>query len=357
MSIDVMELDQERVQAFQGLAVAEAAVAQSAACCYLGDVLGLYAAMSGAGPMTPAELAERTRTRERYVREWLANQAAGGYVVYHPETGTFELPDEHAAVLADPDSPAFVGGIYPVMSAVWASVDVVAEAFRSGDGVGWHEHDPRLFGGIERLFGPLYRHQLVQDWIPALDGVAERLTAGGRVADIGCGHGVSTIVLAQAYPASRFTGYDLHAASMEAARRAAAEAGVEDRVSFEVAAADDHDGRDHDLVCFFDCLHDMGDPVGAATHARASLAEDGALLVVEPAAGDDLADNLNPISRLFYSGSVFLCTPNSLAQSGGLGLGAQAGEARLRQVLTDAGFGRVRVAARTPFNLVIEARP
>ncbi len=357
MGIDLTKLDPTKVEEFQGLAVSEAAAAESAACCYLGDALGLYEAMAGAGRLTATELAERTGTHQRYVAEWLANQAAGGYVIHHAEDTTFELPDEHAAVLADPASPAYLPGIYAVIAAAWASVDRVADAFRSGDGVGWHEHDPRLFGGVERLFAPLYRHQLVQDWIPALDGVQERLRAGARVADIGCGHGASTVVLAQAYPGSRFTGFDYHAESIAAASKSAAEAGVGDRVGFEVAPADSFPGGGYDLVCFFDCLHDMGDPVAAATHAREALADDGTLLVVEPQAGDELADNLNPISRLFYAGSVFLCTPSSLAQHGAMGLGAQAGESRLRAVLTDAGFTRVRLATQTPFNLVIEARP
>ena len=357
MSIDHATLDQERVEEFQGLAVAEAAAAESAACVYLGDMLGLYEAMTGAGPLTSTELAERTDTHERYVREWLANQASGGYVLYHPDDGTFELPDEHAAVLADPDSPAYVSGIFPIIAAAWASADRAVDAFRTGDGVGWHEHDPRLFHGVERIFAPLYRHQLVQDWIPALDGVHERLTAGAQVADVGCGHGASTIVLAGSYPASRFTGFDYHAESIAAASKAAAEAGVGDRVGFEVAAADSFPGDGYDLVCFFDCLHDMGDPVAAAARAREALADDGTLLLVEPQAGDDLADNLDPISRLFYAGSVFLCTPSSLAQPGATGLGAQAGPTRLLDVLARAGFTRRRVATETPFNLVIEARP
>jgi len=357
MTIDHTTLDQQRLEAFQGLAVAEAAAAESAACCYLGDVLGLYTAMAGAGPLTAIDLAERTDTHPRYVREWLANQASGGYVRYHAADGTFELPDEHAAVLADPSGPVDVTGIYPIIAAAWASADRAVDAFRTGAGIGWHEHDPRLYHGVERIFAPLYRHQLVQDWIPALDGVHERLAAGGRVADVGCGHGASTIVLAEAYPASRFTGFDPHGASIATAAKSAAEAGVGDRVGFEVAAADSLPGDGYDLVCFFDCLHDMGDPVAAARRAREALAEDGTVLVVEPQAADDLADNLNPISRLFYAGSVFLCTPSSLAQDGATALGAQAGPSQLLEVLAEAGFGHREIATETPFNLIIEARP
>ena len=352
-----MSIDQTKLEEFLGTAVAEAAAAESAACCYIGDVLGLYEAMAGAGPLTAAELAARTGTHERYVHEWLANQAAGGYVTYDADRGTFELPAEHAAVLADADSPTYLSGIFEVIAAVWAGADRTVEAFRSGEGVGWHEHDPRLFGGVERIFAPIYRSQLVQEWIPALDGLDERLAAGARVADVGCGHGASTVTMAQAYPAARFVGFDYHAESIATAAKAAAHAGVGDRAAFEVASADSFGGDGYDLVCFFDCLHDMGDPVRAAAHARDALADDGTLLLVEPMAGDDLADNLNPVSRLFYAGSVFLCTPSSLAQDGALGLGAQAGEARLREVLAAAGFTHTRRAAATPFNLVIEARP
>ncbi len=357
MSADVTDIDQTKVEAFQETLVTEAAATGSAVCCYIGDALGLYEAMAGAGALTPAELAARTDTHERYIREWLANQAAGGYVVYDPDLGTFELPAEHAAVLADPDSPAYAAGLIATLMAASASADRVAAAFRSGEGVSWHEHDPRVLGGISRLNGPLYRHNLVEEWIPALDGVHERLAAGARVADVGCGHGASTIVLAQAYPASRFVGFDSHAESIAAASTAAAQAGVGDRVAFEVATSDGFSGDGYDLVCFFDCLHDMGDPVAAAAHARKVLAGDGTLLVVEPAAGDDLADNLHPIGRLFYAGSVLLCTPSSLAQKEAVALGGQAGPRRLREILTEAGFTRSRVATSDAFSLVLEARP
>jgi 2-polyprenyl-3-methyl-5-hydroxy-6-metoxy-1,4-benzoquinol methylase len=269
MSTDVAEIDQTKVEAFQETLITEAAASLSAACCHIGDVLGLYEAMAGAGPLTAAELADRTGTHERYIREWLANQAAGGYLTYDTDRGTFELPAEHAAVLAEPDSPAYAAGLITTIAAASASADRVAAAFRSGAGVSWHEHDPRVLDGIARINAPMYRHELVSEWIPALDGVGERLAAGARVADVGCGHGTSTIAMAHAYPASRFVGFDSHAESIAAASTAAAQAGIGDRVAFEVAAADGFRGDGYDLVCFFDCLHDMGAPLAAApTPAR-----------------------------------------------------------------------------------------
>ncbi|MGH3886130.1 MAG: class I SAM-dependent methyltransferase [Pseudonocardiaceae bacterium] len=355
-------MDHNKVEEFLGRAVSEMATVEAAATAYLGDQLGLYQALAGAGPMTSDELAECTGTQERLVREWCHAQVAGGYLDYDsnggdPAVATFELPPEHAAVLADPDSPVYLAGILEIAAAMWASTDRVAAAFRDGGGVGWHEHDPRLFRGVERLFGPIYRHQLVAEWIPALDGVEDKLRAGARIADIGCGHGVSTITLAQAFPASTITGFDYHEPSIEVARKAATEAGVSDRARFEVVAAAAFPGGGYDLICLFDCLHDMGDPVGAARHARAALTDDGTVLLVEPKAGDDLTENLNPVSRLYYAGSVFLCTPSSLAQDGAHGLGAQAGQARLAEVFREAGFTRFRRATETPFNLVLEARP
>ena len=325
-------MDQSKMEAFLGKAVSEMAVVEAAATAYLGDRLGLYAALAAAGPLTSVALAERTQTQERLVREWCHGQVAGGYLEHDPAAGTFTLPPEHAVVLADPDSPVYIAGILEIAAAMWAGADRVAAAFREGGGVGWHEHDPRLFRGVERLFGPIYRHQLVPQWIPALDGVEDKLLAGARVADVGCGHGVSTIVLAKAYPASTIVGIDSHEASIDEARKAAAEAGVGDRVGFEVADAAALPGTGYDLVCFFDCLHDMGDPVGAARRARAALASDGTVLLVEPRAADDLAGNINPVSRLYYAGSVFLCTPSALAQDGAHALGGQAGEARLAEV-------------------------
>ena len=260
-------------------------------------------------------------------------------------------------MLADDNSSVFIGGLFEVIAAMWASADRIADAFRTGEGVGWHEHDHRLFHGVERLFGPLYRGNLTTQWIPALDGVETRLHEGARVADVGCGHGVSTILMAQAYPNSTFYGFDYHEESIEAAKKAAAEAGVEDRVTFETATAKDFPGSGYDLICFFDCLHDMGDPVSAAAYAREALSEAGTVMLVEPIAGDNVEDNFNPVGRLYYAGSTFLCTPSSLAQEVGLGLGAQAGEARLGQVMSDAGYSHFRRATETPMNLVLEARP
>ena len=348
--------DEEKLNAFIGTIVGELGAATSAVLVRIGDRLGLYKAMAGAGPLSSAELAERTGTAERYVREWLANQAAGGYVSYDAATGRYELPDEHAMVLADENSPMLMLGGFDFAATFFADEDRILDAFRTGYGVGWHEHDPRLYPGCERFFRPLYNGSLVQSWIPALDGVADKLAVGARVADVGCGHGSSTLVLAEAFPNSTFVGYDYHDASIAAARKAAAQAGVTDRVRFEVAGAKDFPGS-YDLVCFFDCLHDMGDPVGAASHVRDALAPDGTWLLVEPMAGDRTEDNLNPVGRLYYAGSVMLCTPSSLAQEVGLGLGNQVGEKRLAELLTEAGFSHVRRATETPFNLILEVRP
>jgi SAM-dependent methyltransferase len=352
-----MEIDQARLEGFLVSFTADAAAAQSAVCAYVGDTLGLYTAMAGAGPLTSDELAQRTDTHERYVREWLSNQAAGGYVIHDPDAGTFELPPEQASVLADPHSPVFLSGVFQLTGAMWAGADRLVDAFRSGEGVGWEEHDHRLYQGVERLYAPMYRTQLVDAWIPALDGVEERLRAGSRVADIGCGHGVSTIAMAQAFPASRFIGFDYHAPSIAAAAKAAAQAGVGDRVAFEIADADALPDDEFDLVAMFDCLHDMGDPIGVAAHVRDRLTPDGTLLLVEPMAGDDLTENLHPIGRMAYAVSTAVCTPTSLAQDGACGLGTQAGQARLTEVLTEAGFSHVRRAAATPFNLILEVRP
>ena len=323
----------------------------------IGDKLGLYKALAGAGGLTPAELAARTKTSERYVREWCSAQAAAGYLTYEPSGGRFTLPDAHAAALADEDSPACVLGGFQGMTAATLVAPRMIEAFRTGKGVGWHEHDPELFTGVERFFRPGYNAHLANEWIPALDGVVTKLERGARVADIGCGHGASSVILAKAFPKSTFIGFDYHAPSVDAARQRAEAAGVADRLRFEVASAKSFPGTGYDLVAFFDCLHDMGDPVGAARHVRGSLDKDGTWLLVEPFAGDRVEENLNPVGRVFYSVSTLVCTPASLSQEVGLALGAQAGEARLQAVLREAGFTRVRRATETPFNLVIEARP
>jgi SAM-dependent methyltransferase len=291
------------------------------------------------------------------VREWLRNQAAGGYVSYDPESDRYTLPDEHALALADEDSPFYVLGVYDSIASLFADEDKIREAFRSGEGMGWHEHDARLFRGTERFFRPGYRAHLVSEWIPALEGMQEKLERGATVADVGCGHGASTVVMAEAFPNSQFIGFDYHAESIERAREAASEAGVAERASFEVASAKDYPRSHYDLVCVFDCLHDMGDPVGAARHVRESLAPDGAWMIVEPFANDRVEENLNPVGRVFYGASTVICTPSSLAQEVGLALGAQAGEAQLAEVLKEGGFGRVRRASETPFNLILEARP
>jgi SAM-dependent methyltransferase len=352
-------MDEAKLEQFMGQAVTDLGAAISGLMVYLGDALGLYKAMAGAGPLTPAEVAERTGTDERHVREWLNNQAAGGYVTYDPASGRFELPEEQALALADDDSPVFLPGGFVGIAAAWAGSERFVEAFRTGKGVGWDEQDPRLFKGTERFFRPGYRAHLVPEWIPALDGVEEKLTAGATVADVGCGHGTSTILMAQAFPASRFTGFDYHGPSIEAARKAAAETGVADRVRFEVAGAKDYpkEGSGYDLVCFFDCLHDMGDPTGAAAHTREVMAADGTVMLVEPFAGDRPEENHTLIGRAFYGFSTVICTMASKAQEVGLALGAQAGEARLGEVFREAGFSRFRRATETPFNLVLEAKP
>jgi SAM-dependent methyltransferase len=350
-------IDEAKLQAFMGQAVTDMGAVISAPLMMIGEKLGLYKAMAHAGPLTPAEVAERAGASERYVREWLGNQAAGGYVTYDPEGERYTLPDEHALALADEDSPFYILGMYDSIASLYADEDQILEAFRSGEGMGWHEHDHRLFRGTERFFRPGYRANLVDQWIPALDGVHEKLEAGARVADIGCGHGASTIIMAQAFPKSEFFGFDYHGASIERAREAAREAGVADRINFAVASAKDYPGEAHDLACVFDCLHDMGDPVGAARHVLDTLAADGTWMIVEPFAGDRVEENLNPVGRVFYGASTVICTPASLAQEVGLALGAQAGEARLTDVLTEGGFTRVRRATETPFNLILEARP
>ena len=351
-----MAIDQEKFQQLMQNALQEAAATYHAALVVIGDKLGLYKALAAAEGLTSAELAERTGTAERYVREWLASQTAGGYVTYDTANGRYGLTPEQAYALTDPNGPD-LPGLFCVSSSVHRIEEKITAAFRTGQGVGWHEHHALLFHGVERFFRPGYAANLVQSWIPALEGVEAKLRRGARVADVGCGRGATTIIMAQAYPNSTVVGFDYHLPSIERAREAARETGVEDRVVFEVAKAKEYPGTDYDLVAFFDCLHDMGDPVGAGAHVRNTLRPDGTWLIVEPYAGDTLEENLTPVGRLYYSASTMVCTPASLAQEVGLALGAQAGEARLREVVTAAGFSRFRRATETPFNLVLEARP
>lgn len=352
-----MAIQQAKLDSFLGRALGDMGASMSAVLVIIGDKLGLYRAMAGAGPIGSADLATRTGTAERYVREWLRAQAAGGYVEYDAATDRYHLPEEQAFCLADENSPLFLHGAFQIIAAAFADEPKVTRAFLTGNGVGWHEHDPGLFEGTERFFRPGYNANLISAWIPALDGVQKRLEAGAVVADVGCGHGASTLIMAKAYPKSRFVGFDYHDASILRARQLAVRAGVEDRVTFRVARAQDFPGDGYDFVTFFDCLHDMGDPVGAAAHVRKALKPDGTWMIVEPNAHDEIEKNLNPVGRMFYSASTLICTPASLAQEVGLGLGAQAGEKRLREVVQQGGFTRVRRATETPFNMVLEARP
>jgi SAM-dependent methyltransferase len=345
-------MDETKLMEFVHKAVADVGTVLGGSMTVLGDRLGLYKAMAGAGPLTAGELAERTGTVERYVREWLAAQAATGYVVYDGD-GRFSLPDEHAIPLTDEASPACVIGAFETALASVHSTDRLTAAFRTGQGVGWGEHHHDLYEGCERFFRPGYQAALISAWLPALDGVVPKLEAGARVADVGCGHGASTVLMAEPFPASTFSGFDTHEPSIAAARKRAAAAGVGDRTRFEVATAQDFPGR-YDLVCFFDCPHDMGDPVGACAHVRSAIEPEGTLLLVEPMAGDRVEDNLNPVGAAYYGFSTLLCTPNSLSQDVGAALGAQAGEARLRDTATAAGFASVRRVAETPFNMVLE---
>jgi 2-polyprenyl-3-methyl-5-hydroxy-6-metoxy-1,4-benzoquinol methylase len=349
-------IDEERLDELVETSLVDLGATVHAALAVVGDELGLYAALDEAGPLTSAELAERTGTTERYVREWLRSQAAGEYVTYDPETGRYDLTPEQAYVLADEESPVFVPGAFQLVTSLTSVEPDLREAFRTGEGVGWHEHDEDVFHGTERFFGPAYGTFLL-DWIEALDGVAERLEAGGSVVDVGCGHGAPTIRIAEAYPEATVRGVDYHEASVEVARERAEQAGVADRVEFEVSTARAYDGADYDLVTMFNCYHDVGDPVGVAAHVRETLADDGAWMIVEPYAEDRLEDNLTPFGRLAYAVSTVACTPNSLSQEVGYGMGAQAGEGETRAVVTEGGFGRVRRAAETKTSLVFEAKP
>jgi SAM-dependent methyltransferase len=341
------------IEAAVGRTIADLGAAFSGVLVNIGRRLGLYKAMAEIGACTPEQLAESTGIRERYVREWLNNQAAGGYVRYEPESRRYTLPAAQAMVLAVEDSPVYMAPAFEVAASFWLDEERILETFRSGEGLGWHEHNERLFCGTEMFFRTGYRTHLVADWLPALGGVIERLQAGARVADVGCGHGASTIVMARAFPESEFVGIDYHADSIATACRRALDAGV-DNVRFEVATANDYGGRNLDLVCFMDCLHDLGDPMGALVHARDALKQDGKVMLVEPYAGDAVEENLNPIGRLFYAASAMACTPNSLSQDVGLALGAQAGEEKLRRLARQAGFRDLRLATRTPVNLVLE---
>lgn len=350
------EPDLQKLDTLVGRLVGDVGAAVSGALVVLGDHLGIFKAMADGAPVRAQELAAKTGVKERYLREWLSAQAAADYVTYHEETDRFSLTPEQAMVFAEENSPAFFVGAFEVVQSMWMDEPKIADAFRTGRGVGWHEHSTCLFRGTERFFRPGYNSHLVAEWIPSLDGVEEKLKAGANVADVGCGHGASTILMAKAYPASRFTGFDYHGPSIEKAKLAAQDAGVADRVGFEQSSAAEYPGRDYDMIAMFDCLHDMGDPVGAGQHVRETLAENGTWLIVEPFAHDHLKDNLNPVGRVFYGASTMICTPASLSQEVGLGLGAQAGELKLRKVALDAGFSHFRRATETPFNMVFEVR-
>lgn len=343
-------------EVFAGQVVSDVAATMSGVMTVIGHKLGLYKAMAGAGALTSQQLAEKTGLAERYVREWLNNQTAGGYIAYDPATRGYTLPPAHVPVVADPESPVFLVPALEVAASLWLDEEQIANVFRTGEGIAWGAHHHRLFCGSESLFRPGYKAFLVSNWIAALDGVEQKLTRGAEVADVGCGHGASTIILARAFPNSTFVGFDSHGESIETARRRASEAGVTQNIRFETVDARSYPGRDYDLICFMDCLHDMGDPIGAARHAAARLKPDGSVLLVEPAAGNAIEDNINPVSRLYYAASTAVCTPCSLSQDVGLALGAQAGERRLSEVMQEAGFATVRRAAATPFNIVLEAR-
>ena len=351
-----MELNEEKLHEFLGKMVVEMGAAANGALILLGDKLGLYKKLSSNGPMTSEQLADATRTTERYVREWLSAQAASGFVEYQEENEMFSMTPEQSAVFADEESPVLMTGAFYAISSMYHDAPNIEHAFKSGEGVSWGDHDSCLFCGTEKFFRPSYKANLISNWIPSLNGVSEKLENGGKVADVGCGHGVSTMVMAQAFPKSQFIGYDFHEPSIIHATKMAKEHGI-DNISFQVATAKNFPGNGFDLVAFFDCLHDMGDPVGACNHVLKSLKSDGTCLIVEPFANDTLAENLNPVGRAMYSFSTMICTPSSISQEVGLGLGAQAGEKRLRNVALSGGFSQFRRASETPFNLILEARP
>lgn len=351
------QVDAQKLEQFVFRAVEEVGATLNCAQVVMGDKLGLYRALADGEGLTSEELASRAGVAERYVREWLNAQAAGGYVEYEPERGAYRLPPEQAVALTDESSPAFLPGFFQLALGTAIDSPRITEAARGGEGVGWHEHNHDVFDGCERFFRPGYNASLIPAWLPALDGVVAKLEAGAKVADVGCGHGSSTILMAEAFPSSTFIGSDYHSGSIETARGRAESAGLAGRVRFETADSTTEQGEGYDLVTMFDCLHDMGDPVGAAAQVRRMLAPDGTWMIVEPMAGDRIEDNLNPVGRAFYGFSTFLCTPASLSQDVGLALGAQAGEAKIGEVVAEGGFTRFRRAAETPFNLVFEARP
>jgi SAM-dependent methyltransferase len=354
--MDAPVIDQTKLDSFVMRAVSDLSAGYGGVMVSLGAKLGLYKAMAGAGPISSKELAARAGCAVRYVREWLNAQVAGGYVDYHAVSDTYELSPEQAMVLADEDSPVFIPHAWNVPASMWFDEGKAIEAFRTGKGMAWGEHDGRLFCGVAAFYRNAYRGSLVSQWLPALDGVVERLDAGITVADVGCGYGHSTLLMAEAFPRSRFHGFDVHSDSIEEARRNAAEAGLTERVAFEVARAVDYSGKSYGLICFFDCLHDMGDPLAAARHAAKVLAPEGTVMLVEPFANDRVEDNISPVARLYYAASTTICCAHAISEGGHLVLGAQAGEGRLAEVFRKAGFTRFRRAAETPFNLILEAR-
>jgi 2-polyprenyl-3-methyl-5-hydroxy-6-metoxy-1,4-benzoquinol methylase len=356
-TIEEQQLDVDKLMSFVFRAVDEVGATLNTALVVMGDRLGLYRALAGAGPLTPAELAQRTGTAERYVREWLNQQAAGGFVEYEADSGRYSLPPEQAVALTDESSPAYLPGFFQIALGSVIDSPRITEVAKSGKGIGWGDHVHDVHEGCERFFRPSYNAHLLGEWLPTLDGVVEKLERGVRVADVGCGHGASTILMAKAFPNSTFTGFDYHDGSIATARERAAAAELNGRVEFETAPASAYAGEGYDLVTMFDCLHDMGDPAGAARHVRGSLAPDGTWMIVEPRAGDRVEENLNPVGRAYYGFSTLLCTPSSLAQEVGLALGAQAGEARIKEIVLGAGFSSFRRVAETPFNMVFEAKP
>lgn len=352
-----MQIDENALNAFVEKAVGDLSAGYGGVMVSLGHKLGLYKAMAGAGPLSSQELAGRTGCAERYVREWLNSQAAGGYALYHPASGTYELTPEQAMVLAEDTSPVFIPHAWNVPASMWFDEEQAIEAFRTGRGVSWGEHQDRLYCGVAAFYRNAYQGSLVQEWLPALDGVTAGLDAGARVADVGCGHGHSTVIMAKAFPNSRFWGFDYHEESIEQARKVAQREGVADRVSFSVAGADNYAEKNLDLICFFDCLHDMGHPLKAAAHAKQALKPDGTVMLIEPYASDRVEHNINPVGRLYYAASTTLCCAHAISEQGTHVLGAQAGEGRLAEVFAQTGFRSFRRATETPFNLILEARP